>query len=265
MESDLNKKKIFLSIITVNKNNAKGLELTIQSVIEQSFNDFEYIIIDGGSDDESINIIKKYEDKITYWISETDHGIYNAMNKGIKKAIGTYCLFLNSGDYLYNNEVLKDFFSINSSGDIIYGEQLIEKNGIIIKTTAPEPEHITFSVFLNYSLPHQCTFIKRNLFDIIGMYNEKNKIISDWEWISIALFRFNCSLRKIPIPVTVYNTNGISNNNDLLEEHLREKRRALERNFPRIIPDYDEYTRVLKRYQKIPRIIAAIFNKIKKG
>src|ERR1035437_11152918 len=95
-----------LSIISINLNNAKGLEITIRSIIEQTFIDYELIIIDGASTDESIEIINKYADKITYWVSEQDEGIYNAMNKGIKRSHGKYCFFLNSGDWFSDNYVL---------------------------------------------------------------------------------------------------------------------------------------------------------------
>ena len=87
-----------LSIITINRNNAAGLRRTIESVVSQTYTEFEYIIIDGASTDESVDVIKEYADKITFWVSEPDNGIYNAMNKGILKAKGEYLLFLNSGD-----------------------------------------------------------------------------------------------------------------------------------------------------------------------
>ena len=87
-----------LSIITVNYNDAKGLERTIKSVISQSYHDFEFIVIDGGSSDESQDIIQKYERHIDYWVSEPDGGIYQGMNKGLRQAKGDYVNFMNSGD-----------------------------------------------------------------------------------------------------------------------------------------------------------------------
>ncbi|MDR2910496.1 MAG: glycosyltransferase [Bacteroidales bacterium] len=92
-----------LSIITINLNNVAGLQKTIESVVKQTFTDYEYIVIDGGSTDGSADIIKQHANKITYWVSEPDKGIYNAMNKGIRVAKGEYCLFLNSGDWLINS------------------------------------------------------------------------------------------------------------------------------------------------------------------
>ena len=102
-----------LSIITINFNDAKGLEKTIQSVINQTYKDFEYIVVDGASTDGSVDVIKKYSNKLTHWVSEPDTGIYNAMNKGTRMASGEYCLYLNSGDFLADNDVLEKAFNYN--------------------------------------------------------------------------------------------------------------------------------------------------------
>ncbi|MFT4805390.1 MAG: glycosyltransferase involved in cell wall biosynthesis, partial [Psychroserpens sp.] len=96
-----------LSIITINFNNAVGLKKTIESVVNQTSNDFEYIVIDGGSNDGSVDVIKEYEAKVSYWVSEVDKGIYHAMNKGILLAKGDYLEFLNSGDILVNETVIQ--------------------------------------------------------------------------------------------------------------------------------------------------------------
>ena len=97
-----------LSIITINLNNCAGLQKTLDSVFAQTFTDYEYLVIDGGSTDGSAELIKKQENKFVYCVSEKDNGIYHAMNKGIRKATGDYLLFLNSGDYLVNDEVLSN-------------------------------------------------------------------------------------------------------------------------------------------------------------
>ena len=96
------------SIITINYNNADGLRRTIESVVSQTFDDYEYVIIDGGSTDGSVDVIKEYENKISYWVSEKDGGIYNAMNKGVKASNGEYLIFMNSGDVFYRDKVLED-------------------------------------------------------------------------------------------------------------------------------------------------------------
>jgi glycosyltransferase involved in cell wall biosynthesis len=115
-----------LSIITVNLNNAAGLRKTIESVRAQTFKDFEHIIIDGDSTDESVAVIKKFEDGFSYWVSEPDGGIYQGMNKGTRVAKGEYCLYLNSGDYLYNSKVLEKVFKEKFSEDLVYGNSIIE-------------------------------------------------------------------------------------------------------------------------------------------
>src|SRR4030043_464009 len=120
-----------LSIITINLNNAAGLRQTIESVINQTFSDYEYIIIDGGSTDGSVDVIKEYASKLRYWITEPDTGIYNAMNKGIMQAKGEYFQFLNSGDWFLNETILQKLFSVDHNADILYGDEYwVYKNGI---------------------------------------------------------------------------------------------------------------------------------------
>ena len=106
-----------LSIITINYNNKAGLDKTILSVIDQTDKSFEFLVIDGGSDDGSKELIKKYSKEIAYSVSEKDHGIYNAQNKGVLKATGDYCLFLNSGDCLESNDTLKKGKEVDESDE----------------------------------------------------------------------------------------------------------------------------------------------------
>ena len=116
----------FVVIITVNFNHKEGLKNTIVSVINQkSFNDYEFIVIDGGSSDGSKDIIEKYARHIDYWVSEKDEGIYNGMNKGIRVAKGDYLIFMNSGDTFYNDHVLKDVFCVDRNADFITGNHEI--------------------------------------------------------------------------------------------------------------------------------------------
>src|SRR5690606_22317295 len=109
-----------LSIVTINLNNLVGLQKTMQSVFNQTFTDYEYIVIDGGSTDGSKEYIEKHTNKLVYWVSEKDGGVYEAMNKGIIKATGEYCNFLNSGDYFWNNSVLEKSL-VHNEVDIFYG------------------------------------------------------------------------------------------------------------------------------------------------
>src|SRR5574344_1377354 len=110
-----------ISIITVNKDNCAGLKFTIDSVLCQTFKDYEWIVIDAASTDGSVELIKQYQEHISYWVSEPDGGIYAGMNKGILKATGEYILFLNSGDSLADNDVLENVHQNNLNGDIVLG------------------------------------------------------------------------------------------------------------------------------------------------
>src|SRR5574344_588656 len=111
-----------ISIITVNKDNCAGLKFTIDSVLCQTFKDYEWIVIDAASTDGSVELIKQYQEHISYWVSEPDGGIYAGMNKGILKATGEYILFLNSGDLLVNNEVLQSIVDLSLLGDVVLGK-----------------------------------------------------------------------------------------------------------------------------------------------
>jgi glycosyltransferase involved in cell wall biosynthesis len=194
-----------LSIITVNRNNALGLEKTIQSVICQEFCDYEYIVIDGKSDDNSVNIIAKYQNKIDYWTSEADTGIYNAMNKGIKKAIGEYCLFLNSGDYLISAETLKNVFEeIDGMATIYYSDLLTGTN-----TCIKYPDNIKKYLLFN-AINHQNSIIKRDLFLEHGFYNEENKFISDWEFFLKEAWIYKNEFSYLKTKIAIYDLSGIT-------------------------------------------------------
>lgn len=252
-----------LSIITINLNNARGLRKTIESVLNQSFTDFEYIIIDGGSSDTSVEIIKEYQEKITYWISEPDAGIYNAMNKGIDKAKGEYCLFLNSGDELYSNEIIKEVFRLEkiSGYDIIYGNlarTFPDSSTDIIKM----PEHITLQFLLNATLCHPVTFIKRELFSRFGKYREDLQIVSDWAFFLRVIIFANTSQIHVDKIISNFRMDGLSSaiSNQSLLYNEREKviNESFSKDLLTICTSYDKY----KKFHS--KRVFSIFRKIKK-
>jgi glycosyltransferase involved in cell wall biosynthesis len=225
-----------LSIITINLNNATGLEKTIQSVVEQNFQNYEFIIVDGKSSDNSVDIIKKYQNSITTWKSENDSGVYEAMNKGIKLANGKYLQFLNSGDYLLNNEILSTVFSTPTIEDILYGSS-IRKSDDNKLYEVTEPKNLTFKRFYDYSTCHQAMFIKRDLFNKLGLYNEKLKIVADWEFNIKSIIFNNCTLKYLDFPIVYYDMSGISFRNQKLS--INEKNQILNELLPpRILEDY---------------------------
>ncbi len=223
-----------LSIITINYNDAAGLERTICSVISQTFNDYQYIVIDGNSTDGGKDILKKYAESIDIAISEPDGGIYNAMNKGALHAKGEYLLFLNSGDSLYDNTVLERLFQISFDEDIVCGNVLnYSVNDAYIKVP---PKNISFFTFVEGSLPHPSALIKRSLFESIGGYIETYKVVSDWCFFIEAVIENNCTYRTVSCIITKFNRFGISSNSAQLNSE--ERRDFLEKRYSRILPDY---------------------------
>ena len=166
------------SIITVNYNNKEGLRKTIESVIHQSFRDFEFIVIDGGSTDGSAEVLKEYDKDISYWVSEKDNGIYNGMNKGIARAKGDYLNFMNSGDIFYNNNVLQQVEELHLTQDIIIGRDYHFNEETHQGFATILPTRISMVTLYMQALPHQSTFYKRTLFDKY-YYDESLKLVAD--------------------------------------------------------------------------------------
>lgn len=170
-----------LSIITVVYNNREGLSRTIKSVKRQTFTNYEHIIIDGGSTDGTVELIKENEEYIDYWISEKDSGIYSAMNKGIKVAKGEYCYFLNSDDCIAAPNTLEKIFEKVNGADIIYGNLAISRNNKVFRVGKFKKNIRFVDTYCNGSfIQHQASFIKRELFNKYGLYHEDVKAISDW-------------------------------------------------------------------------------------
>lgn len=243
-----------LSVITINYNNSKGLQKTIESVSNQVYKNFEYIIIDGGSSDGSKEVIEKYSDKITYWVSEKDNGIYNAMNKGIIKAKGEYCLFLNSGDYFVDEQVLAKIFSQNYTEDIIYGNVLkMFSSGKILQDKGPQRSQLTLGDMFFDTLPHQSVFIKRDLFNKYGLYSEEYKVVSDWALFLRAIGIDNVPVKYIDIDVSYYDMTGISSSSGSLG--WKEREAELKKILPeRVYKDYQQmadYRWKVRTYDKI--------------
>jgi glycosyltransferase involved in cell wall biosynthesis len=185
------------SIITVNYNNKEGLLKTIESVVSQTFHDFEYIVIDGGSTDGSVEILKEYDEKIDYWISEPDGGIYQGMNKGIAKATGEYLNFMNSGDCFYSNDILKKVSDYKSNSDFIVGKDYHYNSEIHQGHVSIQPPRTTMIHFFMATLDHQSTFIKRELFKD-SLYDESHRLVSDWIFFIEKIVKEGKQVQFIP-------------------------------------------------------------------
>lgn len=205
------------SIITVTLNDAIGLSKTINSIKKINSSYIEHIIIDGGSTDESLNVIHDNLSSINYYVSEFDSGIYNAMNKGIKQANGKYLLFLNSGDILINQSQIVNSFPINSDFDFIIYDLYFSYS--TFNKRLIHPQNISIDFLLKKTIAHPSTFIKRDLFFKYGFYDEGFKIVSDWSFFLKVFLRHNPLYIVYNIPIAIFDTTGLSSKKkDLLKE-----------------------------------------------
>ncbi len=215
---------MLLTIITVNYNNRIGLERTIQSVVQQKYPGIEYLVIDGASTDGSVSVIQQYSNEITFWLSEPDKGIYDAMNKGIRISKGEYILFLNSGDYLVDDRVLAKVFSEEQKRcDLIIGRQKYEDRVTNKVSKAPflKINELNIQFFLSSTLPHQSTFIRRSLFDKCGLYDECYKVSADWVFWIKAVVEHQCTVEIIPYYISLMESGGISTDMEKCHSDMR--------------------------------------------
>lgn len=247
-----------LSIITINRNNASGLEKTLQSVAAQTFKEFEYIVIDGASTDRSVEVIKKYESEFAHlkWVSEPDLGIYNAMNKGLSKGTGDYFQILNSGDSLAYPDVIERVFVAMEKANwpsIFYGNMVKcfpDGRQLIDKSFAGH-EITMLGMFLG-TLNHNPAYIRRDLFDRYGYYDEHLRIVSDWKWYLQAIVFGGEKPQYADIDVTLFDMTGISETNNDLDE--TERRLVLKELLPvGILSDYERYAFPMNQINRLQR------------
>ena len=299
---------MILSIITINYNNAEGLRKTLASVAAQTYRNIEHIIIDGGSTDGSVDIIREYEEQlhITHstihiqWISEPDKGIYNAMNKGIEITLGKrvvdtfnrsersedknkelpdYIQILNSGDLLAapdvtermmaalkaqndgrsRTDVLNEPLSLNDGVAVLYGNMLKSYDGkkIVNRDTCGNEMYTpeSFLYFYKGTLNHDCAYIRRDLFEKYGLYNEQMKICSDWEWYVRTIVLGGEKPVYTNIDVTIFDMNGVSEsygkNADIIKSERREYLESILP--PSVLRDYDQFVFPILQYQRLKK------------
>lgn len=227
-----------VSIITVNYNDGKGLRATAESIINQTcFDALEWIVIDGGSTDGSVDVIKEYADKITYWVSEPDKGIYNAMNKGVAQARGEYLLFRNAGDLMYDDKVIENFVNHPAFGkyDHYTGHIEIRNNGKWWKDIAPL-KTLSLHTLYHPVILHPATFMRRSHFERM-QYDETLKIAADAKFFIHDLILNNASYAPLDFFVCIFDNSGVSSQNQQqsLQEHYDIIRDILP---PRVYEDY---------------------------
>lgn len=244
-----------LSIITINFNDLAGLKKTATSVVSQTYQDFEWILIDGGSHDGSKEFIEELSLScpfISFWCSERDKGIYNAMNKGIAHASGEYLQFLNSGDCLFDNDVVKQFHSLVKDDDIIAGDIVLDGKEER-RLCSPDETELDFDFMRHSMVRHSASFIKKKLFLKYGFYDENFRIVSDLKFFLDVLIKYNCSYYHWDRIVSDFNTDGISERPEMKSLETQERQKVFENFLPRY------YRSMVKRDQRVKELNKSVY------
>lgn len=202
-----------ISVITVCKNAAQHIKTAIKSVISQTYDDVEYIIVDGDSQDRTKEIITRHQDSISHFVSEPDTGIYAAMNKGIRMATGSFIYFLNSDDYLLDENVLRDvaeFIEDHPDSDVVYGNLRIQVDDNKTQVIKPPLPNKIAEWMMFGSMPHQATFAKIDLFKRYGFFNEQRQVVGDVEWYLNLLKYPEINWYYVSRTIAAYNLHGLS-------------------------------------------------------
>ena len=223
-----------LSIVTINYNNLAGLRKTMESVFSQTCKDFEYIVIDGASTDGSAEYVRTQADKLTYWVSEPDTGIYNAMNKGVRAATGEYVLMLNSADFLVDEHVIARIMPELDGTDIVQGNIIEDHNDEQWRNRGYGRSNISFLDVQRGHFLHQASFCKRDLFDKYGYFDESYRYVSDTIFFIKTLGYGGATFRYVDIDIANFDLTGFSCIQDMniRKKHAAETERLYHEMFP---------------------------------
>lgn len=222
-----------VSVITVCYNAEEFIEKAINSVLKQTYESLEYIIIDGASTDNTVLIIKKYKSKIAFFLSEPDKGMYEAMNKGMKAATGDILYFLNSDDTFYDEYVVENIvkvFQKNDDVELIYGPIIIRDPTTNESFIKPH-DHITKSFFIYNAICQQGTFYKAGVFKKCGQFNDTYKIVGDYEWILRAFYKYNIKRQYYESIIAIFRNGGMSNSDEFSSLHIIERQKVIKNYF----------------------------------
>ena len=241
------------SIITINFNNKKGLEYTTESIKKQTFVDYEWIVVDGGSTDGSLEFIQRKVEESDVWISEPDDGVYNAMNKGIKLASGEYTIFMNAGDRFHSSSVLEDCSHITE--DLAAGATdcvlFSDKESPLFVKRLNVPLQMTAKHIIAYGINHQSVFIRTALLKK-RLYDESLKFVSDYKFFLQVLIEDNCSYQSLPVIVSDYDFSGMTSIQENQVRQDEERVKVLhELLYPRIYADYKLWIDGTTKLQKV--------------
>lgn len=216
-----------VSVITVNLNNREGLRRTMESVRSQTA-PVEFVVVDGGSVDGSVELIKQAAPE--KWLNEKDHGIYDAMNKGIGLATGDYLIFMNSGDVFYSNEVIRRFTELAGGHKIVYGNSEILEGGKRSLLTPPSPIDLQF--WYRRTLNHQAVFTHRDVFAQYGKFDVRYRTCADFDLLLKVFMKESGSFHYFPETVCSYDQSGFSASAGNYDAMLAERQQILVKEVP---------------------------------
>jgi len=227
-----------LTVITIVYNNVRDIERTMLSVLNQTYTNLEYIIIDGQSTDGTIAVIEKYRERLSHFVSEPDNGIYDAMNKGLALASGDYILFMNSGDEIYSSDTVAEVFSLAPDADIYYGETEMYNDQweSLGQRRHRSPEAFSWRSFqYGMSVSHQAIYVKRAIAD---PFDTQYKLSSDIDWI-IKVAKKSKKIVNTRMYVAKYLVGGISKGKHL--QSLKERFDIFNRHYG-LVPNLINHT-----------------------
>ncbi len=236
-----------ITVVTVCYNAQKTIERTIQSVLNQTYPDIEYIVVDGASTDNTLSILQNYNDRLKY-ISEKDNGLYDAMNKGVNLATGEYIMFLNADDIFYNDNVVEKFAKEceTKQTDLIYGNLAFLKGGNI----SIQRHKRLNKIYLIKNTPQQpATFYKKSVFEKVGLFNTDFRIVADQEWFVRAFLNYHISSHWLDETVTIFSTDGLSNNPSHEQKHEAERKKMFSLYFGK--NEFSFYSFVAKYFRSL--------------
>jgi glycosyltransferase involved in cell wall biosynthesis len=202
----------FFTVITINLNNREGLRRTMESVRMQAFSDYEYLVVDGVSNDGSLEVIDEYHNIVAKKLVEKDKGVYDAMNKGLALATGEYIVFLNSGDEFKSATTLSEIHEGCADKDFVYCDvEVFNEDNHRIRT---HPSELSTRFLLTGMICHQAIFAKRTLFEKTGSFSDAHKIYGDYDWLLRAIKKQNATTKHIPKVLVRYEEIGLSNTTD---------------------------------------------------
>lgn len=245
-----------LSIITVCRNEAARIAATAESVVRQASSDFEWIVLDGGSTDGTQAILDPYRSRMAYWASRKDGGIYAAMNEAVRHARGEYLHFLNGGDSLASETVVRDA-AAHARGDLVVGNILIrypDENREQLRdhgAVGPDADYLYWRCF-----HHQSTWFRRDLFERYGGYDLTFRIAADWEFMCRTVLRHGATVQRLPVLMAVFHNDGQSARLRRSHQADSERRAIRRRYYPlgyRLRRDANEWWgRLQHRLRRVP-------------